>query len=54
MTRPNTSTVPVTALNPRTTLRFHHLTVDNGLPSNRITALHQTSRGFMWFCHLQP
>jgi signal transduction histidine kinase/ligand-binding sensor domain-containing protein/DNA-binding NarL/FixJ family response regulator len=30
------------------TLRFRHLTTDNGLPNNRVTAILQDRRGFMW------
>src|SRR5215213_6777632 len=30
-------------------LRFRHLTTDDGLPHNRIEAMLQDRRGFMWF-----
>src|SRR5688572_27384505 len=36
------------AFNPRTTLRFRHLTTNDGLPSNRVETLLQDSRGFTW------
>jgi ligand-binding sensor domain-containing protein/signal transduction histidine kinase len=32
-----------------TDIRFEHLTVDQGLSSNEVTAILQDSRGFMWF-----
>ncbi len=34
--------------NPHTTLRFRHLTVDDGLPTNAITSIIQDHTGFMW------
>ncbi|MBA3469523.1 MAG: response regulator [Herpetosiphonaceae bacterium] len=40
---------PPRAFNLQTALRFHHLTVDDGLPSNEVTAVLQTRRGFIWF-----
>ncbi|HYF62222.1 MAG TPA: two-component regulator propeller domain-containing protein, partial [Herpetosiphonaceae bacterium] len=40
---------PPPQFNRQAMLRFRHLTVDDGLPSNQITAMAQTSRGFMWF-----
>src|SRR5260221_4055452 len=34
---------------PAATVRFGHLTADDGLVDNSITAILQDSRGFMWF-----
>ena len=31
------------------TFRFHHITVENGLPSNCVRAILQDKKGFLWF-----
>ena len=31
------------------TIRFQHLTIEDGLPQNSVLAIHQDSSGFMWF-----
>jgi signal transduction histidine kinase/streptogramin lyase/DNA-binding NarL/FixJ family response regulator len=36
-------------LNPLSSIRFRHLTADDGLPSNRVQAILQDRQGFMWF-----
>src|SRR5262245_763910 len=43
------TSTPVPELHALAALRFRHLTTDDGLPNNRVEAILQDSRGFMWF-----
>src|SRR5262245_14361722 len=42
-------TIPPPQLQALSALRFRHLTTDDGLPNNRVEAMLQDRRGFMWF-----
>lgn len=40
---------PSTALAKETSIRFQHLTIEDGLPQNSVITVFQDSTGFMWF-----
>src|SRR5262245_17612808 len=42
-------TASVRAIDPLSSLRFRDLTTDHGMPHNRVEAMVQDRRGFMWF-----
>ncbi len=39
---------PTIAFNPHTALRFQHLSIKQGLPSNTVSSVAQDQRGFIW------